>query len=112
LKNPSTVPRTVFSNADFFNTIYRFCTGASQVFSSLDYYVGDRTWRWLIKKHKGLKRKSTALRRQSSWKRPARKLWRVGRTEQFLLASLKVERFRRGWMQTPAFAMVPGEPDA
>jgi hypothetical protein len=52
------------------------------------------------------------LRRQPSWKRPSRKLWRTGRTEQFLLASLKVERFRRGWMRTPAFALVPGEPDA
>ena len=91
---------------------YRFCTGASQIFASLDYYVGDRIWRWLMKKHKGLKRKRTTLSRQPSWKRPSRKLWRTGQTEQFLLASLKVERFRRGWMRTPAFAMVPGEPDA
>jgi len=91
---------------------YRFCTGASQIFASLDYYVGDRIWRWLMKKHKGLKRKRTTLCRQPSWKRPSRKLWRTGRTEQFLLVSLKVERFRRGWMKTPAFAMVPGEPDA
>ena len=42
----------------------------------------------------------------------AQQVWRTGRTGQFLLASLKVERFRRGWMGTPAFAMVPGEPDA
>ena len=90
---------------------YRFCTGASQIFASLD-YVGDRIWRCLMKKHQGLKRKRTTLRRQPSWKRPTRKLWRAGRIEQFLLASLKVERFRRGWMTTPAFAMVPGEPDA
>ena len=91
---------------------YRFCTNASRQFSALDCYVGDRIWRWLMKKHQGLKRKRTTLRRQPSWKRPARKLWRAGRTEQFLLASLRVERFRRGWMKTPAFAMVPGEPDA
>ena len=91
---------------------YRFCTGASQIFASLDYYVGDRIWRWLMKKHKGLKRKRTTLRRQPSGKRPTRKLWRAGPTEQFLFASLRVERFRRGWMKTPAFAMVPGEPDA
>jgi len=31
---------------------YRFCTGASAVFSSLDHYIGDRLWRWLIKRHK------------------------------------------------------------
>jgi hypothetical protein len=41
-----------------------------------------------------------------------RKVWREDRTEQFLLASLRVERFRRGWMRAPAFAMVPGEPEA
>jgi RNA-directed DNA polymerase len=87
---------------------YRFFTGASQIFASLDYYVGDRIWRWLMKKHQRLKRKHTTLRRQPSWKRPARKLWRTGRTAQFLLASLRVERFRQGWMKTPAFAMVPG----
>lgn len=91
---------------------YRFCTGASQIFARLDYYVGDRIWRWLMKKHKGLKRKRTTLRRQPSWQRPTRQLWRAGRTEQFLLASLRVERFRRGWMRIPVFAMVPGEPDA
>ena len=91
---------------------YRFCTGASRIFASLDYYVGDRIWRWLMKKHNGLKRQRTILCRQSSWQRPTRKLWRTGRTEQFLLASLKVERFRRGWMRTPAFAMVPGGPEA
>jgi len=28
----------------------------------------------------------------------AQQVWRTGRTGQFLLASLKVERFRRGWM--------------
>ncbi len=91
---------------------YRFCTGASRFFASLDYYVGDRIWRWLIKKHHSLRRKSSKLRRQPSSHRPTCKVWREGRTEQFLLSSLKVERFRRGWMKTPAFAMVPGEPDA
>jgi len=25
---------------------------------------------------------------------------------------LRVERFRRGWMRTPAYISVPGEPDA
>jgi hypothetical protein len=28
---------------------YRFCTGASRQFATLDFYVGDRIWRWLMK---------------------------------------------------------------
>ena len=36
---------------------YRFCTGAGQRFAALDYYVGDRIWRWLMKKHGHLYRK-------------------------------------------------------
>jgi RNA-directed DNA polymerase len=91
---------------------FRFCTGAGQLFASLDFRVGDRIWRWLMKKHGRLSRKRTALRRLPSRLHPTRRVWREGRTEQFLLSALRVERFRRGWMRTPAYAMVPGEPDA
>jgi hypothetical protein len=80
--------------------------------ASLHSYVGDRLWRWLMKKHGSLHRKRSTIRRLPSLVRPTRKVWREEQTEQFLLASLRVERFRRGWMRTPAFAMVPGEPDA
>jgi hypothetical protein len=91
---------------------YRFCTGAGQLFASLDHYVGDRLWRWLMKKHGSLHRKRSTIRRLPSLVGPTHKVWREDRIEQFLLASLRVERFRRGWMRTPAFAMAPGEPDA
>jgi RNA-directed DNA polymerase len=91
---------------------YRFCTRASDVFQLLDLYVGDRIWRWLMRKHKGLRRKRSRLRRLPSLVRPGWKVWREKRTEQFLLTSLSVQRFRRGWMSLPAFACVPGEPDA
>jgi group II intron reverse transcriptase/maturase len=91
---------------------FRFCTDAGRLFASLDFYVGDRIWRWLLKKHGRLGRKRTTLRRCPSRHRPTRRVWREGATEQFLLSSLRVERFRRGWMRTPAYAMVPGEPDA
>jgi RNA-directed DNA polymerase len=91
---------------------YRFCTEAGQLFGSLDHYVGDRLWRWLMKKHGSLHRKRSTIQRLPSLLRPTHKVWREDRTEQFLLASLRVERFRRGWMRTPAYAMVPGEPDA
>ena len=91
---------------------YRFCTGASRQFAALDFYVGDCIWRWLMKKHKKLHRKRTRLVRLPSLLRPTRKLWREGNVEQFLLSMLRVERFRRGWMRTPAYIGVPGEPDA
>jgi RNA-directed DNA polymerase len=91
---------------------YRFCTDASRQFAALDFYVGDCIWRWLMKKHKKLHRKSTRLVRLPSLLRPTRKLWREGNVEQFLLSTLRVERFRRGWMRTPAYIGVPGEPDA
>jgi RNA-directed DNA polymerase len=91
---------------------FRFCTGASSLFAALDLYVGDRVWRWLLKKHGALSRKKTVIRRLPSRIRPTRRVWREGGTEQFLLASLQIERFRRGWMHAPAYAMVPGEPDA
>lgn len=91
---------------------YRFCTGAGRFFATLDQYVGDRIWRWLMKKHDGLARQRSRLRRQPSRERPTRHVWRDGRTEQALLSLLRVERFRRGWMRTPAYAMVLGEPDA
>lgn len=91
---------------------YRFCTGAGAIFNHLDHYVGDRLWRWLMKKHKGLRRQRTTLRRSRSLVWPTRTVWREGTMEQFLLATLTVQRFRRGWMLLPRFASVPGEPDA
>ncbi len=63
---------------------FRFCTGAGQLFASLDFRVGDRIWRWLMKKHGRLSRKRTALRRLPSRLHPTRRVWREGRTEQFL----------------------------
>ena len=65
-----------------------------------------------MKKHSKLHRKRTRLVRLPSLLRPTRKLWREGNVEQFLLSMLRVERFRRGWMRTPAYIGVPGEPDA
>ena len=91
---------------------YRFCTGSSRQFAALDFYVGDCIWRWLMKKHKKLHCKRTRLVRLPSLVRPTRNLWREGNVEQFLLSMLRVERFRRGWMRTPAYICVPGEPDA
>lgn len=91
---------------------YRFCTGADAIFNRLDFYVGDRIWRWLRKKHKGLRRPCTRLRRLPSQVRPTRQVWRENNSEQFLIATLHVQRYRLAWMPSPHFACVPGEPDA
>jgi RNA-directed DNA polymerase len=80
--------------------------------AALDFYGGDCIWRWLMKKHKKLHCKRTRLVRLPSLVRPTRKIWREGNVDQFLLSMLRVERFRRGWMRTPAYIGVPGEPDA
>ena len=65
-----------------------------------------------MKKHNHLHRKRTRLVRLPSRLRPTRKVWQEGHVEQFLLTLLRVERFRRGWIRTPAYISVPGEPDA
>ena len=37
---------------------------------------------------------------------------RDGKEEQFLMGYLTVQRFKRGWMRQPDYALVCGEPDA
>lgn len=91
---------------------YRFGTGASPQFAALDFYFGDCIWRWLMKKHKHLHRKRTRLVRLPNLHLPTRKPWREGKVEQILLSMLHAIRFRGGWMRTPAYISIPGEPDA
>ena len=91
---------------------YRFCTGAKRILASLDWYVNDRIWRWMRKKHPKARKSQVANQRQASSLHPGRKVWREGSMEQYIMAYLEVMRFRRGWMKTPDFAMVSGEPDA
>jgi hypothetical protein len=66
----------------------------------------------LIKKHGQLHHKQTRLVRLPSLLRPTRKLWREGNVEEFLLSTLRLERFRGEWMRTPAYSSVLGKPDA
>src|SRR5216683_1118091 len=49
---------------------YRFCTGAGQRFASLDHYVGDRLWRWLMKKHGASTGKSRRFGDCRAWSVP------------------------------------------
>jgi len=91
---------------------YRYCTGAKKILDGLDWYVGDRLWRWLRKKYPKSNAHQILRYRRSSRSRRTRRVWSDGGWEQFLMALLPVRRFRRGWMRTPDFALVSGEPDA
>jgi RNA-directed DNA polymerase len=91
---------------------YRFCFGASNVFTSLDWYTGDRLWRWQRKTRPHANAGEIAKGRQRSSRRPTVRLWRDGSIEQYKLAWTPVCRFRLAWMGTPHFAMSSGEPDA
>jgi group II intron reverse transcriptase/maturase len=91
---------------------YRYCTGVTKIFTSLDWYVGDRLWRWMRKKRPNAGMREIARLRQPSLRRPTRTLWRDGKVEQYLLGWTPVSRYRLGWMRTPDFAMSSGELDA
>ncbi|MBU6296961.1 MAG: group II intron reverse transcriptase/maturase [Alphaproteobacteria bacterium] len=91
---------------------FRFCFGASRVFTSLDWYTGDRLWRWQRKVRPNANASEIAKGRQRSSRRPTVRLWRDGPIEQYMLAWTPVCRFRLAWMGTPHFAMSSGEPDA
>jgi len=90
---------------------YRYCTNAKPVLAHLDWYVGDRLWRWMRKKYpKATAHEIARHRRQAAGSR--RRVWAADNIEQFVSSSVKVMRYRRGWMRTPGYAMSLGEPDA
>jgi group II intron reverse transcriptase/maturase len=91
---------------------YRYCSGAGRVFTSLDWYVTDRLWRWLRKKRPKARVRDILQAKRPSRYRPSRRLWRDGPIEQYILGWTPITRFRLGWMRTPDFAMSSGEPDA
>jgi RNA-directed DNA polymerase len=91
---------------------YRHCTGAKAILSSLDWYVNDRLWRWMRKKYPKAGAQEIAHYRKPSSQHPNCRVWKEGGREQFLMGYLQVQRFQRGWMRTPVYAMVSGEPDA
>ena len=83
---------------------YRYCTRAGRVFTSLDWYIRDRLWRWLRKKRPKATVRDILRSHQPSSRRRTRRLWREGPIEQYLLAWTPVCRFRLAWMRTPDFA--------
>jgi len=91
---------------------YRHCPYAGRVFTSLDWYISDRLWRWMRRKFPKARVRDILRAHQPSGRRPTRRLWREDAVEQYLLNWARVERYRLAWMRTPDFAMSSGEPDA
>ena len=91
---------------------YRYCTGAKDVFSSLDWYVRDRLWRWLRKKYPKANAASLLSHRRLSRAHRNCKVWQADGCEQYQMAWLSVRRYRRQWMVPADFTSTPGEPDA
>ena len=91
---------------------YRYCTRAGRVFTSIDWYVNDRLWRWMRKKRPKASVDAVARNRRPSRRRPSRLLWQDGHDEQYMLSWTPVQRYRLGWMKEPEYATSSGEPDA
>ncbi|MEK6801591.1 MAG: group II intron reverse transcriptase/maturase [Nitrospirota bacterium] len=91
---------------------YRHCTGAKDILSNLDWYVGDRLWRWMRTKYPKAHVRTLLRHRRPSRIRRTRRVWQEDGCEQFQMSLLKVERYKRGWMQHPDFTKFAGEPDA
>jgi len=90
---------------------YRFCTNAKRFFGQLDWYVADRLWRWMRKKHpKAGAREIARFKRLAQGRRWL--VWAVEDRELFLMSSLPVHRYRRGGMTPPLFTIALGEPGA
>lgn len=90
---------------------YRYCTNAKDHLGQIDWYVGDRIWRWMRKKYPKAPKRWLARHRRPTHG-GSRLVWVEGPHEQYLVGRLSVMRYQRGWMRTPAYAIAPGEPGA
>ena len=91
---------------------YRYCVGAKNILGHLDLYVDQRLWRWMRKKRRKTPGRKVAALRRPARNNPGRKVWAERGTEQYIMSTLTVMRFKRGWMRKPDYAITPGEPDA
>jgi RNA-directed DNA polymerase len=91
---------------------HRYCAYAGRVFTSLDWYVRGRLWRWMRKKRPKARVRDILGAFVPSVRRPTARLWCDGPVEQHMLAWTPVCRFRHAWMRTPDFALSSGEPGA
>ena len=100
LLSPSAILHMINPILRGWGNFYRFCTGAKRVLSSIDWYVRDRLWRWMQKKH------------PKAGARELARLCILRDTHLFHMGQLRVQRFQRGWMLTPDYAIITGEPEA
>ena len=91
---------------------YRYCTGAKDILSDLDWYVGDRLWRWMRKKYPKSRVANRLRQRRPSHIRPSCRVWQEHGYEQYHMGWLKVQWYQRGWMKPADFMQPVGEPDA
>ena len=92
---------------------YRYCTNAKPILAQLDWYVGDRIWRWMRKKRPHARVAELERLRQPTRRTNSRRVvWQQDGIEQYIMSSLSVRRYQRGWMRTPDFAITLGEPSA
>lgn len=100
LLSPSAILHMINPILRGWGNFYRFCTGAKSVLCSIDWYVRDRLWRWMQKKH------------PKAGARELARLCILRKTHLFHMGQLRVQRFQRGWMHTPDYAIITGEPEA
>jgi hypothetical protein len=74
------------------------CAHAGRVFTSLDWYIRDRIWRWLRMKRPKAGAWDIRDAFLPSRVQPTRRVWREGTVEQHLLAWTPVCRYRLAWM--------------
>ena len=92
---------------------YRHCTNAKNIFASLDWYVGDRLWRWMRNKYPRANAHAIAQHRRPTVDvRSRRRVWADNGYEQYIISRIPVCRYQRGWMGTADYAKSLGEPDA
>jgi hypothetical protein len=60
----------------------------------------------MMKKQKSTRRRRARMQVKPSLLRPTRTVWLEGTTEQFLLATLRMQRFQHGRMTPPPFAQI------
>ncbi|MGD0659471.1 MAG: group II intron maturase-specific domain-containing protein [Syntrophorhabdales bacterium] len=91
---------------------FRYGIGAKRTFYGIDWYVRDRLWRWMRKKHPDARVREIMRYLRRSLHQRGRKVWREGKEEQFLTSCLTVQRYRLAWMRRPDYALISGEPSA
>lgn len=90
---------------------YQHCYNAKAIFSSVDHYVWERLWRWLVKKHPTTPHREI-VRRYSRRTGGRNRLRWIEQRPVAIVADLKVGRHNLGRLRYPAYAIGTGEPGA